>query len=129
VKRSGAARHVDAKCVYENEVFRYEEGTHPFIEHHPIMDPTARGKMVGAYAWAMINQRTPIKIAVLSVAEIDEIRQKNSKSHKEGPLEPWYACKTMVHQVTEVAAEESSTHRDRTNLRARGRRGYSRRRV
>jgi phage RecT family recombinase len=100
VKRSGAARHVDAKCVYENEVFRYEEGTHPFIEHHPIMDPTARGKMVGAYAWAMINQRTPIKISVLSAQEIDAIRQKNSKSHKEGPLEPWYACKTMVHQVT-----------------------------
>lgn len=102
VVKSGAARAVDAQCFYENEHFRYEQGTHPFIEHHPIVDPVKRGKMLGAYGWALISQRAPLKIAVMSVAEIDKIRQEKSKSNKEGALPDWYARKTMVHQVTKA---------------------------
>jgi phage RecT family recombinase len=99
---SGAARAVDAQCFYENEYFKYEQGTHPFIEHRPIVDPVKRGKMLGAYGWALISQRAPLKIAVMSVAEIDKIRQEKSKSWKEGPLPDWYARKTLVHQVTKA---------------------------
>jgi phage RecT family recombinase len=102
VVRSGAARAVDAQCFYENEPFKYEQGTSPYIEHHPIVDGVKRGKMLGAYAWARISVRDPIKIAVMSVAEIDKIRQEKSKSWKEGPLPDWYARKTMVHQVTKA---------------------------
>jgi phage RecT family recombinase len=83
---SGAARAVDAQCFYENEPFKYEQGTNPFIEHHPIVDEKQRGKMVGAYGWARINVHV-IKIAVMSVAEIDEIRRTKSKQWKEGPLD------------------------------------------
>ncbi len=99
VVRSGAARAVQANCFYEAEPFKYEQGTNPFIEHHPIVDGVKRGKMLGAYAWARINVHT-IKIAVMSVAEIDKIRQEKSKSWKEGPLPDWYAKKTLIHQVT-----------------------------
>lgn len=102
VVRSGAARAVDAQCFYENEYFKYEQGTHPFIEHHPIVDEKKRGKMLGAYAWALISQRAPLKIAVMSVAEIDKIRQEKSKANKAGELPDWYARKTMVHQVTKA---------------------------
>jgi phage RecT family recombinase len=97
---SGAARYVDAQCFYENEIFEYKQGTNPYIEHHPIVDGAARGKMLGAYAWAVISQRVPMKISVMSVAEIEKIRQEKSKSNKEGPLQDWYARKTLVHQVT-----------------------------
>ena len=100
VVRSGAARYVDAQCFYENEPFKYEQGTNPYIEHYPIVDTVARGKMVGAYGWARISQRDPLKISVMSVTEIDKIRQEKSKSHKAGALPDWYARKTMVHQVT-----------------------------
>lgn len=100
VVRSGAARYVDAQCFYENEHFIYHQGTAPYIEHHPIVDTKARGKMVGAYGWALISQRTPLKASVMSVEEIDKIRQEKSKSWKNGPLPDWYARKTMVHQVT-----------------------------
>lgn len=100
VVRSGAARAVDAQCFYENEPFKYEQGTRPYIEHHPIVDTVKRGKMLGAYGWALISQRAPLKISVMSVEEIDKIRQEKSKSWKNGPLPDWYARKTMVHQVT-----------------------------
>jgi recombinational DNA repair protein RecT len=100
VLKSGAARKVDAKCVYANEHFKHEEGTNPYIEHHPIMDPAKRGAMVGAYAFAKLA-RYELVIAAMSVSEIDEIRQAKSKSWKEGPLPAWYARKTMVHQVTQ----------------------------
>jgi phage RecT family recombinase len=97
---SGAARAVDAQCFYENEPFTYHQGTSPYIEHHPIVDEKKRGKMLGAYGWAVISQRSPLKVAVMSVAEIDKIRQEKSKSWKDGPVPDWYARKTMVHQVT-----------------------------
>lgn len=99
VTKSGAARHVDAQCFYENEIFKYQQGTTPFIEHHPIFDVVKRGQMLGAYAWARISVHS-LKIAVMSVAEIDAIRQEKSQSWKKGPLPDWYARKTMVHQVT-----------------------------
>jgi phage RecT family recombinase len=99
VKRAGAARDVQAHCFYANEPLKYEQGTSPYIEHHPIVDEKNRGKMIGAYAYARIDVHT-LKIAVMSVAEIEEIRQAKSKANKEGPLLPWYAKKTMVHQVT-----------------------------
>lgn len=98
VKRAGAARDVQAHCFYANEPLKYEQGTNPYIEHHPIVDVQKRGAMLGAYAYARIDVHT-LKISVMSVAEIDEIRKAKSKSWKEGPLPPWYARKTLVHQV------------------------------
>lgn len=102
VKASGAARDLDAQCFYKNEHFVYHQGTNPYIEHHPIVDATERGPMVGAYAWALISQRQPLKIMAMSVAEIDKIRQEKSKSWKEGPLPDWYARKTLIHQITKA---------------------------
>ena len=101
VIKAGAARAVDAQCFYENEPFKYEQGTSPFIEHHPIVDGVKRGKMLGAYAWARINVAS-IKIMVMSVEEIDAIRQAKSQSWKAGPVPDWYARKTLIHQVTKA---------------------------
>ena len=99
VIKSGAARKVDAKCVYVNEYFKYEEGTQPYIEHHPITDPSKRGAMLGAYAFAKLSHYE-LKIVFMSVEEIDEIRQAKSKSWKQGAVPAWYAKKTVIHQVT-----------------------------
>lgn len=99
VKDSGAARDLDAQCFYEKEHFIYHQGTSPYIEHQPIVDTVARGKLLGAYAWALISQRQPLKVVVMSMAEIDKIRQEKSKSWKEGELPDWYARKTMIHQI------------------------------
>jgi phage RecT family recombinase len=101
VVRSGAARSVDAKAVYKNETFEYEEGSEPRIRHVRILDPTARGPMIGAYAIARLPHYH-IRIVWMALSEIDEIRQRHSKQWKEGPMPVWYALKTCVHQVTKL---------------------------
>lgn len=98
--RHRAARLIDAQCVYANEQFRYQQGTNPFIEHHPIMDPKQRGELIGAYAYAKLTAYE-VKIVVLATEEIDAIRRKYSLQWNEGALDsiPWYALKTCVHRL------------------------------
>lgn len=105
VRRSGAARSVGAHCFYAHEHFIYHQGTAPYIEHIPIVDEQKRGKLLGAYAWALVSQRAPLHVVVMSVAEIDKIRKEKSKSYKDGPLEdyaPFYPVKTAVHQLVKL---------------------------
>jgi len=98
VVRSGAARSIEAQCVYKNETFEHEDGTSPRILHRRIMDTKARGPLVGAYAIARLSHYN-ILIASMSVDEIDAIRQKHSKQWKSGEMPAWYARKTLIHQV------------------------------
>lgn len=108
--RHRAARLVDAECVYANEHFRYEQGTSPFIEHRPIMDPAKRGELIGAYAYAKITAYE-VKIVVMSHEEIDAIRQEYSQQWKtkwEGGAQvpmsleeiPWYCLGRCVHRLS-----------------------------
>lgn len=98
--RSGSARDIDAQCVYENELdtFVVRQGSDPDIQHNQIWDEKKRGKLVAAYCIAYITQYRR-KVVVMSVAEIDAIRKEFSKQHKDGPLTPWYARKTLVLQM------------------------------
>lgn len=100
VIRSGAARDIDAQCVYENELptFVIRQGTDPDVQHFPILDPKGRGKLAGAYCIARISSFHK-KIVWMSIEEIDAIRKEFSKQHKDGPLKPWYARKTVVLQM------------------------------
>lgn len=102
ITMAGAARAIDAQCVYEHEKFDYTQGTSPTLSHSPIMSPAKRGKMIGAYAIADQGRRVPPKILVLSVEEIDKVRQQYSKTHKKGDLPYWYAQKTCVHRLAKL---------------------------
>lgn len=108
VIRAGGARLIDANVWYEKEPFAYSLGTSPKIEHQPL-SPMARGKLVGAYAVAKVGAYD-YKIVVMFAEEIDAIRLHYSKSwktkkvdKKDVPIEladiPWYAKKTVVHQI------------------------------
>lgn len=103
VLMSGAARYLDAQCHYEHEPFEYEQGSSPFIRHRPIVDPKARGALVGAYAVAKVN-RDDLRIIYMAVEEIDAIRLAKSKAWKKGPLSaiPWYAKKTVIKQIVKL---------------------------
>lgn len=106
VIRSGSARDIDAQCVYRNELreddptrcFFVRQGTSPDVQHFPILDDTKRGELVGAYCIARITQYHK-KVVWMSAAEINAIRHEHSKQHKDGPLKPWYARKTLVLQM------------------------------
>lgn len=94
---AGVARAVEAHCIYEKESFRLKRGTTTEIEHHPIADPKARGKMVAAYALFHLRGGI-ILVEYMAVDDIDAIRQKYSKQWKGGALPDWYAKKTVVRR-------------------------------
>ncbi len=109
IVRHRAARLVDAQCVYSNETFRYQQGTSPFIEHHPIMDPKKRGELIGAYAYAKLSAYE-VKIIVMSADEVDAIRQQysqqwNTKWENGNQVKielreiPWYLLARCVHRL------------------------------
>lgn len=99
-KPRGTAILVDAMAVYQEEHFRYEQGTNPFIEHRPKYDVKARGPMVAAYAYAKFGPYAQ-KIVVMSVDEIRAIQEKFSFQWKGRRLEdiPWYAEARCVHRL------------------------------
>lgn len=101
VVRAGCARSIDAQNVYEKEVFKYHQGTDPWVEHFPILDPRARGKQIGSYAVARLSHYIK-KIVFLSVEEIEKVRSSHSKQWKQGALPDWYGPKTCVHRVVKL---------------------------
>lgn len=118
IVNAGAARAMQAFCVYQNEIdqgrFKITEGSQPHVHHEPILIKSMRGPLVGAYARAIISQTVPPMVLWMDVEEIDAIRMKSSKSwktewvgernnRKEIPLPlskiEWYAKKTPILQL------------------------------
>lgn len=100
VQTSGAARYVDAQCVYANEVCEINQGTAASVRHIPLLNEKKRGDLIGAYAVAKVT-RDDFRIVYMTVEDIDTIRLAKSKSWKTGPLSkiPWYAKKTVIKQL------------------------------
>jgi recombinational DNA repair protein RecT len=80
IVRAGVARSVSAECVYENELFQLELGSHPFLRHQPSRDVAGRGKMLGAYAVADLGQRHQPVIKYMPAGEIDAIAPRTRSS-------------------------------------------------
>ena len=102
--RSGAVRHVETRVVYEKDFFKYSYGTDAKIEHQPVAAKD-RGAMTHAY----VVLRLPFghtSFTVMAVEDIEVIRQKYSKQWKNGPLEPWYAMKTVVRQASKLVPND-----------------------
>lgn len=97
---SGVVRNVRAHCVYTKEIekglFEIELGSGPIIRHRPITNAKERGTIAGAYVVFDLRGTNIPHIKWLAVDEIEAIRQKYSKQWKSGPLEPWYAEKTVI---------------------------------
>lgn len=113
VTRTGAARSVIAKCVYQKEIdnnrFDYQEGTNTSILHRPILVPDQRGMMVGAYAVATISMNLPPIVVWMHLSEIEAIRAKSQawKPEKVPVCPTWYAKKTAIKQVVKFLSKNS----------------------
>jgi phage RecT family recombinase len=99
---SGSARSVSAECVYVGDDFQMELGTAPFIRHRPETEQAKRGTMLGVYAVADLGQRHQPVIKWMPVADVEAIRAQHSKQWKSGVLQPWYARKSVVHQLAKM---------------------------
>jgi recombination protein RecT len=98
-RRSGKVKAMDAKAVYQGDVFEYEEGLDKKLRHVPSLDAKTRGDIIAAYAIARFYEGDP-QIEVLTRADIDKIR--NSSASKNGPWLTWYeemARKSAVRRI------------------------------
>lgn len=96
---SGAVRHVELRVVREGDEFSYEYGLDARLRHVPNAQSTA--PITHAYAvFRLPFNRSAFD--VLSVAEIDAIRQRYSQQWKAGPVPAWYAKKTVLRQAAKT---------------------------
>lgn len=104
VLRSGAAQAVTPKAVFANEKFEYWEDLEPHLLHHPTVDATKRGEIIGAYCRARIKFGH-YQVLWMPIADIEAIRAKsrswapNLATKKNLVCPPWYAKKTVVHAL------------------------------
>ena len=91
-------KKIDAKVVYANDEFEYEEGTEQKLKHVPTLEED-RGEIVAAYAIAKFADGE-VQIEVLTKADIEKIRK--SSASQGGPWSNWYdemARKSAVRRL------------------------------
>jgi recombination protein RecT len=87
--RAGAVSSVVVEVVRENDHYRYKRGTDrvPFHEFPAFAREAARGKLVGAYAYAEMLGGAVSKVVELNQDDIDRIRAVNPAAGSE--YSPW----------------------------------------
>jgi len=72
VFNSGQIKNIYAHCVYSNDIFNYQLGINPTIEHIPASN-NPRGDFSHVYCVAVLNHGG-VQFEVMSKVEIDHIR-------------------------------------------------------
>ncbi|MDB4874424.1 MAG: recT [Gemmatimonadetes bacterium] len=100
-RRSGGILLVDARVVYDSDVFAVEQGTDPRIVHSPRLSADREYKnIIAFYATALLPGNVR-QFEVMSKAEVDAIRAR-SKASGSGPWVSDYAemgRKTVVKRL------------------------------
>ncbi|MEU1663638.1 recombinase RecT [Streptomyces sparsogenes] len=114
IYRAGAVKSVQAEVVCENDTFIWTPGK---VDRHepPRWDgPQAvpfhdidwfgdRGKVKGAYAYAIFQDGTPSKVVVINQVYIDKVRKESRGSDKaSSPWVKWYeqmVLKTVARRL------------------------------
>lgn len=104
VRRSGQVTSIVANEVYENDEFEFEFGLDEKLYHKPTMG-TDRGNLKCFYAYARFKDGGHA-FHVMSVEQINQVRDKHSKSQRNGQhFGPWkdhyesMAKKTVIKQL------------------------------
>lgn len=82
-RRSGDVVALDWGVVYDEDEFRWSEGTTPWIDHVPARSRDERSRPTHAYAWAR-DRNGQVYVAVLDRAEIEHVRG-HSPTKDSGP--------------------------------------------
>lgn len=82
VRRSGQVSTIEARTVFEKDVFEFEYGLESKLVHKPAL--VNKGEAIAYYAVAKLDGGGSSFI-VMSVQEIEQYRDKYSKSKKFGP--------------------------------------------
>ncbi|QNT79196.1 recombinase RecT [Entomobacter blattae] len=100
IRNSGEIASIEARVIYENDDFLWEQGTESKLSHKPKF-PGDRGNMVGAYAIAHFKDGSSPQFEVMSLDEIEKVKESSAGKDK-GPWVQWYeemARKTVFRRL------------------------------
>jgi recombination protein RecT len=103
---SRTVRAVEMEAVREGDDFEFELGLNARLRHVPVWSKDRSTKPI-THAYVVL--RLPNGAAtfkVMGADEIDAIRKQHSKQWKSGPLVPWYACKTVLRQISKTMPKD-----------------------
>jgi recombination protein RecT len=101
IRQSGDVAKVGAQVVCENDHFVWKLGFEEDVEHTPPALDKPRGKVIGAYATAVLKDGSRL-LEVMSLEEIEKVRAV-SKSKDKGPWVSWFeemARKTVMRRLS-----------------------------
>jgi len=99
---TGSLKAIKADMAYEKDTFDIELGTNGFVKHKPFFGAGSRGRKIGCYSIATLNDGST-QIHFMRYDELMEIK-KRSESVKSGGQSPWLTdedqmcCKTVIKQ-------------------------------
>jgi recombination protein RecT len=99
-RRSGQVRTVEAFCVYEGDLFEYEQGLAPILRHKPGFMERTPDKITHVYAVARYKDGSS-QADVMTKADVERIRMR-SAARDNGPWKTDYeemAKKTVVRRL------------------------------
>lgn len=105
IRRSGAVSSVQAKCVYEGDVFDYELGLHDKLSFKPVAANRAHEKL--SHVWLVVKYTNGgYHLDVLTRGQVEAVRDGSDgwKAYKRGAIKdtPWnssfsgMAIKTII---------------------------------
>lgn len=101
IRQSGDVSKVSAQVVCENDHFVWKLGFDEDVEHSPPPLDKPRGKVIGAYATAVLKDGSRL-LEVMSLEEIEKVRAV-SRSKDKGPWVQWFeemARKTVMRRLS-----------------------------
>lgn len=85
--RSGAVASVIVREVCEHDKFEFVEGVHTKPIHEIDWFSDARGKMIGVYAYAVLNTGAVSRVVILNAEDIEKIKKSSDGAGSE--FSPW----------------------------------------
>lgn len=107
-RRSGKISHLEARVVYSGDKFEVNYGSKPNITHKPNLSDE-RGTPIASYAVATFNDGSEPQVEVMTVGEINNIRDR-SKAAGGGPWKTdWseMARKTVMRRLCKYLPSSS----------------------
>ena len=108
IRRSPDVFSIKSACVYENDLFEFEDGSTPSIKH--VRKWTNRGALIGVFA-IIIMKNGYFQYEMMSVEEVEKIRQKSPGKNSK----PWVnyfeemAKKTVIRRLFKTAPSSVET--------------------
>lgn len=99
---TGSLKSIKADMAYEKDTFDIELGTGGFVKHKPFFGSGSRGRKIGCYSIATLNDGST-QIHFMRYDELMAIKAR-SESVKSGKQSPWdsdedqMCCKTVIKQ-------------------------------